>query len=76
MASIYDVTHWLTIRGVTHIVAARQSGWSHTLCGSLISCEPTTTKPFPMRLCRKCKAELATARVEGGSSCDESDQKK
>lgn len=63
MASIRDVTHWLTFRGVTHIVAAAQSGWSHTLCGSLISCEPTTTKPFPMRLCRKCNAGLAKATV-------------
>jgi hypothetical protein len=62
MAALDDVTHWMTYGGITHIIAEARQGWCYTLCGSMCTGTPETTKPQKLRLCSECRSKLKTAR--------------
>lgn len=63
MASLSDVTHTYTERGVTHIVCSSNGGWLHLLCGTLITADALRGWPMKARICRKCRSRIEAATV-------------
>lgn len=64
MASLYDVERiFIGWNGICHVVASEQSGFVHTLCGTLASGESITEWPLKARVCRKCRRALKAAKV-------------
>lgn len=61
MASLSEVERWITLSGITHIVAIEQFGWTTTLCNNLVSGDSDKKKPKKMRLCSKCRNAIQTA---------------
>ena len=55
MKTLERVRAWLTVGGVSHIVAHTNNGWSATLCDSLWSYSPDKKPPVTKRVCRRCR---------------------
>lgn len=63
MASLSDVSHTYTERGVTHIVCSSNGGWLHLLCGTLLTGDALRGWPLKARICRKCRSRLEAATL-------------
>ena len=61
MPTLNEVERWITLSGITHIVAVEQLGWTSTLCNDLVCGKSDEKKPEKMRLCSKCRKSIKTA---------------
>lgn len=63
MVEIKDVPLWLTSAGIGHVVVSIRSGWTSTLCDTMVSF-PGDEKEIPKRICRKCREKLKKATFD------------
>lgn len=62
MITIEDVTKWLVISGIGHVLCGTRERWHTTACG-IWTPNGETVAERPTRKCRACVADLSKLKV-------------
>jgi hypothetical protein len=66
MLTIDDISHWVKLGGIGHVVLTQDGGWVTTPCGHWMTGDVTAERP--KRVCRKCRKAIPTLRRTGATS--------